>query len=210
MNSLAYYRALSGIPAWLAVILLFQFTWMTFFLQYIATKTKPSKYEWYGLSFVAIGTIFANLGDVHHHLHLTLVGILLGLLAAVAYSLFLFFSGRINTSSPPLYRSAIIVTVSAITITFVYPLHQSFFIHNLHGLWFFGILISLFSQAIPTLLFSIGIPKISGGAVALLTSAEFPVAVLLSVGWLGERMGWSGWLGIALIFSGIIVGQDST
>ncbi len=207
VTSIAYYKALTGLPAWLAVILLFQFAWITFLVQFLVTKKRPGRFEWFGIVFVVIGTILANVGGEHHHVHLTFVGILLGLISAIAYSLFLYFNAGVDTSSPPLYRSAIIATVSAVGITPVFPPHTSFLIHNLQGLWIFGILIGLFSQAIPTTLFSIGIPKLGGGTAAILSSVELPVAVLLSAWWLGESVMWVGWLGVLMIFAGIIIGQ---
>jgi drug/metabolite transporter (DMT)-like permease len=206
LTSLFYYKALTMLPAWLGVILLFQFAWITFLIQYIMTRKRPHRVEWFGIVFVVIGTILANIGGIHHQAHMTWLGVLLGLLSAVTYSLFLYFNAGIDTSSPPLYRSAIIATVSAVAITFVFPPHADFFLHNWQGLWVYGIMVGLFSQAIPTTLFAIGIPKLGGGAAAILSSVELPVAVLLSAWWLGESVMWIGWLGVVLIFAGIIVG----
>ena len=207
LTSITYYKALSGLPAWLAVILIFQFAWITFLVQFIMTRKRPRRWEWYGIILVVAGTVFANIGGIQRDPHATWTGVFLGLISAVSYALFLYFNAGMDTSAPPLYRSAIISTVSAIAITFVFPPHAVFFLHNLHGLWVYGVLVGLFSQAIPTTLFAAGIPRTGGGAAAILSSVELPVAVLLSAWWLGESVQWSGWFGVAMIFAGIAAGQ---
>lgn len=210
LTSIFYYKSLMWLPAWLGVILLFQFAWMTFLVEYIFTRRRPHVYQWIGMLLIVAGTILANTGDIRIGFHVTWLGVALGLLSAVTYSLFLHFNSTIETSSSPFLRSAMIATVSSVVITIVLPPSHVFFVHALHGLLLYGTLVGLLSQAIPTTLLVVGVPQLGGGTAAILSSIELPVAAILSALLLGEPVLWAGWLGVALIFAGMIAGNWST
>jgi drug/metabolite transporter (DMT)-like permease len=70
--------------------------------------------------------------------------------------------------------------------------------------------LGLFGVALPPLLFSIGMPFIGPGLGTILTSSELPVAVILSSLILGEHISKYQWLGVVLIFCGIVIGNSKT
>ncbi len=207
LATVAYYEALRTLPVWLGVILMFQYTWMTFLIQFAITRKLPFKWEWWSVALIIAGTVFANLGGARHTGHVTWVGIVLGIVAAIGYSLFIYGNAGIDATVPPFYRSAVMATVSAVVITLVFPPHGAFWSLNLHGMWVDGFLVGIFNQVLPIFAFAVGIPRVGGGAAAILASVELPVALALSAWWLGEPVGGFGWSGAAVIMAGIAVGQ---
>nr|NNM89592.1 DMT family transporter [Bacilli bacterium] len=207
-TAILYYIALYMLPAWLAMILLFQFSWMTFVIDFIATRKRPSKMQAIAIVSILVGTLLAVgiMNAVSHSFQP--LGILFGLLSGLSYALFLYVNGLVGMDSSPFFRSAIITTVAALVVT-LYE-HPSFAVLGsmVHG-WNYGLAIGIFSQAIPTLFFSIGIPRIGGGPAAILGSSELPVAVILSVVVLHELVSLSTWVGVILILVGIVAGEWS-
>ena len=60
---------------------------------------------------------------------------------------------------------------------------------------------------LPPLLFAIGIPHTGLGLAGILTTSELVIAMLSAHFVLGEAVSPLAWLGIALIFGGILVGN---
>lgn len=205
-----YYQALTMLPAWMAIILLFQFSWMTFAIAYLVTRKAPTRGEWRGILLIAAGTLLANIHGFHAGQALSARGFVFGLCAGATYASFLYVNEGISTQTSPFFRAAVVTSISAILISFIYAPSLALVRASIHGMWLFGILIGLFSQAIPTSLFGIGIPRVGGAASAILGSVELPVAVILAAVIVHEHVLWTGWLGVALIMIGIAVGQRRT
>ncbi len=207
-TSILYYISLYMLPAWLAMILLFQFSWMTFVIDFAVTRQKPTRLQMVSIFIIVIGTLLAVgiTGAIHQHI--TWLGIIFGLLSGLSYALFLYVNGMVNTATSPLFRTALITTVSAILVTLYEHPSTSVFVSIGH-MSGYGIAIGLLSQAVPTLLFSIGIPRIGGASAAILGSIELPVAVVLAVWILRESVSLSTWIGVVLILAGIVFGERS-
>ncbi len=201
-----YYGALHLLPAWLTTILLFQFSWMTFVIDYVVRRKKPTKWQWISIGFIVIGTILANLHMQATH-SFSLIGMIEGLLSGATYAAFLYINGSLKTPIPPFLRAALITTVSAVAVSFIYVADAATVVSAWRGMWIYGSLIGLLSQAIPTSLFAIGIPRIGGSAAAILSSVELPVAVILAAMILHEQVGLFAWAGVLLIIVGIGFGQ---
>lgn len=208
LTGLVYYRALDLLPAWLGIVLLFQFAWMVFLFDYVAYRHKPTRGQWVGIVAILGGTLLAvHVGGDFRTF--SLVGFAYGLASGVSYAAFLHVNARVSTDSSSLWRSAIITTFGAAAISLVYVPHPSLMADTARGLWLYGGLIGLFSQAIPTTLFSVGIPRVGGSAAAILSSVELPVSVILAALVLGESVGASSWAGVSLILIGIAIGEWS-
>ncbi|WP_262895349.1 EamA family transporter [Penaeicola halotolerans] len=114
-------------------------------------------------------------------------------------------SGRIGNALNPLHKSALMLTGACILIFVIFP---PTFIWNgaiTAGLWKWGIPLALFGTVIPPIFFAIGIPKTGVGLSSIISSAELPVAVLMSSIILGESVSAIQWLGVAIILSAIIL-----
>lgn len=205
VTGLLYYQSLRYIPASLAIILLFQFTWISVLIQAVSKRQRPDKITLLTLLLLFGGTLLAAgiLGQGTSQFNL--LGVALGLLSAVSYSLFIIFSGKAVPAAHPAYRSAWMVTGGMVLLFIMFPPH---FLFNglLWGpLLLFGFLLGLFGAFIPPVMFAIGVPHIGGGMAGILGAAELPVAVLMSSFVLNEHVSGLQWIGVVLVLLGVVL-----
>lgn len=203
VTGLLYYESLRYIPASLAIILLFQFTWIGVLIQAVGERKRPSGVMFATLVVLFGGTLLAS-GIVEQgagRLHVT--GIVLGLLSAVSYSLFIWFSGKAMPGIRPAYRS---VWMLAGGMTLVFILFPPEFLIN-GKLWsellLYGFMLGLFGAFIPPVLFAVGVPRIGEGMAGIIGAAELPVAVLASSLVLQEHVSLLQWAGVVLVLVGV-------
>lgn len=202
-----YGASLVTVPASIAIVLLFQFTWVGIIIEAIASRKRPSKGKVISIIVLLIGTLLsANIIDGGFD-DLTLWGVGLGLLSAVTYALFIFVSGKVATNVPALNRTMMMSMGGMLLVFVIYP--PTFLVDGalLGGLWKYGLLLALFGTVISGSCLMIGAPKIGSGLATILSSSELPVAVISSALVLKESVSIMQWLGVALIFVGIIIPQ---
>ncbi|GGH53206.1 EamA family transporter [Paenibacillus silvae] len=203
ITGLVYYQSLRYIPASLAIILLFQFTWISVLIQAISKRQRPDKVTFltllilFGGTLLAAGFLEQGLGEFSG------LGIALGLMAAVSYSLFVLFSGKAVPSAHPAFRSAWMVTGGLILLCILFP--PTFLFNGLiwSQLLVFGLLLGFFGAFIPPVLFAIGVPHIGGDMAGILGAVELPVAVLLSSIVLHEHVSGLQWIGVIIVLIGV-------
>nr|WP_249435651.1 DMT family transporter [Paenibacillus sp. Marseille-Q4541] len=207
LTGVAYYLSLQSIPASIAVVLLFQFTWIGVVIEAIVTKKRPSTATMVSVILLFIGTIMAGGIIGAEELQLNLKGTLLGLAAAVMMALFVFFSGRVETQMSPITRSFYTSTGSLLLLLTILTPKVVFEVSFGDGLWIFGLILGIFGVVLPVLLFALGAPKISTGLATILGAGELPVAVIASVWVLQEQVYFIQWIGIVIILFGIAYPQ---
>lgn len=203
ITGLVYYQSLRYIPASLAILLLFQFTWIGVLLQSIRQKKRPTRAIFITLAILLGGTVLAagiieQGGGSFHPL-----GVTLGFLAAISYTMFILFSGKAAPEVAPATRSK---WMMAGGMLFVFILFPPQFLWNgdlFSSLFLFGALLGLFGAFIPPLLFAYGVPHIGEGMAGILGAAELPVAVLLSSIVLHEQVSWLQWVGVVVVLAGV-------
>jgi drug/metabolite transporter (DMT)-like permease len=204
LTSIIYYKTVQEIPASMAILLLFQFTWMGNLVECIMEKRLPSKAQVISIVFLLIGTIFSSNifnGGLNR---LTFLGTIYGLLAACSYTAFTFVSGKVATNVDPIQRSALMLIGAFIFIVILFP---PTFLRDLKivlPLLKYGVVLALFGMIIPPLFFSIGVPVIGVGLTSILASIELPVAIIVSTTILHENSSMIQWIGILIILFGII------
>lgn len=202
LTGMLYYNSLQTIPASVAIVLLFQFTWIGVLLDAFIQRKKPGKTRIIAVLILFVGTLLAgNL--VGGFGQLTVSGVVYGLLSAVSYSFFILFSGRVAPEAPAIKKSFIMATGSLLLAFIVYP---PFFLIDgslMGGLFLWAALLALFGVVIPTLFFAIGVPHIGGSLASVLGAAELPTAVILSAFVLRETVTALQWAGVIIILAGI-------
>lgn len=201
--------AVFGLPISLAVILLFQYSWIGLVIETIARRKIPSKSKIVAALVIFAGTILAGgiIGSSVSFADMNPVGILLGLSAATLYAFFVFMSGQIETQMPPLHKSFLIATVAVIfVILFIavsagVPAVVDAFM-NVEALSF-CIPLGIFGIAVPVFFLAVGAPKISTGMATILNSAELPVEVFLAAVIIAETVEPLRWVGVVIILLGI-------
>jgi drug/metabolite transporter (DMT)-like permease len=201
-----YYSSLTTVPASVAIVLLFQFSWIGVLLEAVTTRRLPDRYKASALPVLFIGTLLAGgigAGELSWG-----PGMVYGLLSAVSFALFIFSSGKVEVGLHPVQRAFVMTTGGMLLAFLMFPPHYladgSFFTG---GLWKFGLLLGLFGMVLPNMLFAAGMPKVGPGLGTILSSAELPTAVLLSCFILGEKVSPSQWAGVVLILCGIALPQ---
>ncbi|MDM1049175.1 EamA family transporter [Sphingobacterium hotanense] len=197
--SILYYKCVQLVPASLAIVLLMQYIWIGQLIEFIFFKVKPSATQIIGIVCILIGTVFAT-GLIEEPLSsFSIPGLIYGVLAATAYSVFMIVNGRVGNDYPPIHKSALMITgaflLIAITLQPVSLLQSETFI----GILPYGLLLAFFGTVIPPLLFAYGMPSIGYSLGAVLSAVELPVAVCMSYLVLHESVSWMKWLGVIFI-----------
>lgn len=206
-TSVFYYVSLSYLPASLAIVFLFQFSWIVMVIDYVVTRRKPTVMKWVSIIFVLTGTVLAVNLFATDWSRVSTFGLVLGFLSSITYSAFLYWNEKVESKAPAIVNSLILTAVSTLVIFFVFP---PAFVWNGtlgEGLWVWALIIGGLGQVIPPILFNKGIPVIGGVLSGILASIELPVAVVAASLLLGESVTSIRWLGIGLILAGILVAE---
>src|SRR5690625_4203096 len=116
-----YYNSLNYLDASIAIIMLFQFTWMGLIGEWIIDRVQPTREKIISVTVLFIGSLFAvNLFGSSVD-SLPIQGILLGLLGALFFTIFIFVSGQIGVSTHPI-RMRLFMTIGFLVFFFIiYP-----------------------------------------------------------------------------------------
>ena len=207
--TVCYFHSLSYLPISLAVVLLFQYSWMGVLLEAVISRRLPSKSKVISCLVILAGTILAGgiIGSSMSLADMNPAGILLGLCAAFCYALFVCLSGRVCTDIQPLSKSFCIATAGMLfVLLFVGTIYGGAAV--LEGITNTGTLaysipLGLFGIAVPIILLAVGAPKISTGMATILNSAELPLEVLLAAVIILEQVSPLRWAGVLIILIGI-------
>ncbi len=207
LTSIFYGLSVKELPASIAIVLLFQFTWIGVLIEAIANKTFPSREKLLSILILFVGTLFA--GGVFDGLgqQLSIKGIIFGLLAAITFAFYFFASGRVSTEVPIFSKSFLMATSATLFVCLIYP--PTYLIDGTlqDGLWKYALILGFFGVVIPVICFSIGVPKIGTGLATILGAVELPTAVIASITLLNESVSPLQWIGIIFILSGIFIPQ---
>lgn len=207
LTSIFYGFSVKELPASIAIVLLFQFTWMGVLIEAIANKSFPSREKVLSIIILFVGTMFA--GGVFEGLgqQLSLKGILFGLLAAITFSFYIFASGRVSTEVPIYSKSFLMTTSATLFVCIMFPPTYLMDGTLQAGLWKYALILGFFGVVIPVICFSIGIPKVGTGLGTILGAVELPTAVIASITLVHEVVSLLQWLGIVCILLGIFIPQ---
>lgn len=207
LTSIFYGFSVKELPASIAIVLLFQFTWMGVLIEAIINKSFPSREKVLSIIILFVGTMLA--GGVFEGLgqQLSLKGILFGLLAAITFSFYIFASGRVSTEVPIYSKSLLMTTSATLFVCIMFPPTYLMDGTLQAGLWKYALILGFFGVVIPVICFSIGIPKVGTGLGTILGAVELPTAVIASITLVHEVVSLLQWLGIVCILLGIFIPQ---
>ncbi|MEH7123250.1 DMT family transporter [Bacillus sp. JJ1532] len=207
LTGIFYGLSLERVSASLAIVSLFQFTWIGILIEALYEKKMPSKNKILSVIFLIIGTVFASNLLSSSAQPLQIDGLVYGFLSAVTYALFIFASGKVATGVPTIQRSVFITLGGLIVLLFIAgPMLITNGV-NLDGLWKYSLSMAFFGAIFPIVLFAIGTPKIDAGLATIVGSAELPAAIVAAMLILGEKITSAQTIGIALILIGISIPQ---
>ncbi|MFD2941335.1 EamA family transporter [Flavobacterium notoginsengisoli] len=203
-SAYTYYLSVAYIPASLAIVLLMQITWLSILVEWIVFKKKPSAVEIGSSLFIILGTVLAgNLLDLNNAT-ISFTGILLSLLSAILYTLYIVFTSKIGKETPMFEKSALMTSGSAMIIFLINCEAITSSTHLDFGLLQWGTFLAIFGTVIPPICFTVGMPKIGAGLSSVLLTLELPAAVFCAHIILGEKVTLLQLLGIAIMLGSII------
>lgn len=205
-TSILYCYAMSVLPAPVALTLLFQFTWVGLVIQAIATRRAPHACQIASAVVIMAGTVFASglystdLGSLDP------VGIACALGASVSCALFVTLSGKVPADCSPAQRGMTVVAGSALLSLAACP---SFLPSGVlfQGFAPYAAIAALFALFFPVILFGLGTPHLPSGLCTILSAAELPMGLLVSMIVLGTPMGAIEWAGVATVLAGVVIAQ---
>lgn len=205
-TGIVYGMSLIYLPASLAVVMLFQFTWIGTLIDCIIRKRLPSRAEAISLVILFVGTILAaGILDVDLS-GIDWRGWVYGLAAAVSFSLNMNVNTKqvegMNTTTRLLFVSFIAAIMIAIFQSPEIMWNGKLFTEPL---LFYGLALGLLGIIIPIYFFVIAVPKVGGAVSSILSAMELPVAVIVSVLVLSEALSWLQILGIIVILVGMCI-----
>lgn len=206
LTGIVYGKTVEYMPASLAVVMLFQFTWIGMLFDCIASRRLPKRVEVISLVFLFSGTIFAA-GILNVDLSgIPWQGWAFGLASATSFASFVMANQKaiegMDTTTRLLFTSffAVIVILffQSPEIVWTGQLFTS-------SLLLYGLVLGLFGIIIPIYLFSIAVPKVGTAMTSILSAMELPVAMTASVVLVGEHITFIQIIGIIIILFGMTI-----
>lgn len=205
-TGIVYGQSLNYLPASLAVVMLFQFTWIGLFIDCFIKRRLPTRTEVISLLFLFAGTILAaGVLDVDLS-GIAWQGWAFGFAAACSFACFVQVNSRPVEGVTTTARVTIMSFVALLLISaFLTP--EIAFNGRLfgEGLWIYGVILGVMGIILPIYLFSIAVPKVGGALASILSAMELPVAITASVIILSEPITIVQILGIGLVLFGMIL-----
>jgi len=210
-TGIVYGMSLIYLPASLAVVMLFQFTWIGTLIDCIIRKRLPSRAETISLIILFAGTILAaGILDVDLS-GIDWRGWVYGLAAALSFALNMNINTKqvegMNTTTRLLFVSFIAMIMIAIFQSPEIVWNGKLFTEPL---LYYGLALGLLGIIIPIYFFVIAVPKVGGAVSSILSAMELPVAVIVSVLVLSEALSWLQVLGIIVILFGMCIPTFAT
>lgn len=204
LTGIVYGKTIEYMPASLAVVMLFQFTWIGMLFDCIASRRLPKRVELISLVFLFSGTIFAA-GILNVDLSgIPWQGWAFGLASATSFASFVMANQKaiegMDTTTRLLYTSffaaIVVLFFQSPEIVWTGQLFTS-------SLLLYGVILGLFGIIIPIYLFSIAVPKVGTAMTSILSAMELPVAMTASVVLVGEHITFLQIIGIFIILIGM-------
>ena len=198
LTGLLYYAAIALTKPSIAALGLFQYPWMLVILGVLFYRERITFRVITITGLVWAGTIL-SMGLGPHRFNI--LGLLLSLLAAGTFAIYLWSLQRVSPSST---SQAFIVLVAAIITVIFALMHLKLLSRLTNAALFFGGLSAILGQVLTFELLSFAAKRISSTTMATLTTTELVVAVGLSWAIWGPSPHIEQILGLILMFSSII------
>jgi drug/metabolite transporter (DMT)-like permease len=199
-ESLAYFTALTMASPGLVALLLYIYPALVTTLSAVFLKEH--------LTTIKIVALFLALSGTALTIQITsggsIVGILLGIAAAVDYAIYILLGSRIVKRSGPIGSTAIIIASTAGVYAIIAPIHGLSFPVDVQG-WVAIVAIALVSTVLAFVTFFAGLKRIGPTTASTLSTFEPIVAVALAAVVLGETITPVQALGGALILAAVVV-----
>ncbi|MFC6274165.1 DMT family transporter [Levilactobacillus tangyuanensis] len=198
-----YITALRYVSVAVAAVMLMQAVWLSVLLAAIIHHQRPSRLQVLSIVLVLGGTVLAA-GLLPIKGHISILGMTLSFLAAVAYAITIQVTASLGKNLAPLSKTMLMCTGAFIIVTLVWgPQIISVPITLATIKW--GVIVSFFSMILPLLCYTVFMPLLALGVGPILSSLELPAAICVAFLILGERVSTLQILGVAIIIGSVLL-----
>lgn len=200
-SSIVYFMGSKYIGTGLSMVIFFIYPAMIMALGLIFKNTKLHKNYYYAIGLMMIGMIFlVDLGEFVFDL----MGIILALLSALFYALYIICSKKFSIISP-LVSSFIVSVGCSLTCLGLAMIEGSFALPADLTTWLNLLGLSTLATAIPILLLLKALEYISSEQASILSVLEPVFVVIIGVIFLGEHVSIMQSIGIIILLSGALI-----
>lgn len=199
-QSFSYFTALQFAPAGLVAVLLYLYPALVTVLSMVLLAHSVSRLKLAALLLSLVGIVLV----IGIHGGGQLIGIFLGILAAVIYSVYILVGARATREVNVFVAATIIVTSGAAVYGVYGALHGLTLPHSLSG-WGAAVGLALISTLVAIWAFFEGVQRIGAVDASMLSTLEPVVTVGLAWWLLGERLTLMNFIGGALILTAAVL-----
>ena len=193
-QSFSYFTALQYAPAGLVAVLLYLYPALVTGLSFVLLKQPITRLKWFALTLSLLGIVLV----VGVQSGGQLKGILLAVLAAVIYAVYIMAGAKITQGTDIRVSSTIIITSAAVVYGVYGAWHGLSLPHSVMG-WVGSIGLALVGTVVAVWAFFEGVRRIGAVDASMLSTLEPVVTVVLAWVLLGERLTALNLCGGALI-----------
>jgi drug/metabolite transporter (DMT)-like permease len=199
--SLAFFTALTMAPAGLVAILLYLYPAFVTILATIFLKKPVTMLKCVALSMTFGGTILIIGLDSGNG---QVLGIVLGITAAVLYSIYIVVGSKVILNAGAFPASTVVIISAGVVFSGVVAVKGVQFPATLTG-WISVFAIALVSTALAIVTFFAGLKKIDPANASMISTLEPVVTIMLAVFVLGEAMTIPKILGGIMILTAVVL-----
>lgn len=198
-----YLLSLSYVPVAIAAVMMMQSVWLSIVISCLLNHKLPTKTQVISVITILIGTVLATgLFPLDHAV--SLKGMALSFLSALAYALTIQFTGNVGQELHPFTKAQLmsagaLIVILLIWVPTVWPLN------HISAAVQWGSITSFFAMLLPLTCFSFFMPKLSLGIGPIISSLELPSSVIFAFMLLDETVTGAQILGVILIILAVII-----
>ncbi|HWQ41196.1 MAG TPA: DMT family transporter [Desulfosporosinus sp.] len=203
-TSLLYAYSLMFLPVSVAILLLYLYPGLVLVTGVVIWHKRVGRQELIAFFLTLAGTtlasgIFSGVGGV------ALVGIVLGLAAAMAYAAFNILGEIALTKVSPLVAMCYTQWVCAIALLVILKGNIMSIPWQNAQTWETGLLLATVASIIPFYMILVGIERLGADQAAILSTFELPMTFILAAVFLNEFPTGDQWIGGSIVMCGILL-----
>lgn len=196
-----YFLAIRGLSVALAALLLYTFPFWTLLFNSVLGE-RPAKSAWLALLAAFFGLILLLWGEVRVE---SLGAVTCGIGSAVAYSIYIIVSGRLQKGVSPLGSGFWIITGAALALFAFHAPDVSHVIAWPAVAWRTLVAIAVIGTIVPLVLIQAGLQRLSSSETALLSMIEPVTAAAAAALFLHESLSGRQFAGAVLVLGSLAV-----
>ncbi len=203
-QSLSYFTALTLAPAGLVALLLYLYPGFVTVLSVALGRERLTRARGFALLLATAGTALTVGGGAGGDRPVALLGVLLGVVSAAVYAVYIVLSERTTAAAGPLPSTAVITASAAVAVG-VPALVTGSPVPSSPGGWAAVAAMALVSTVVAIVAFFAGLARLGPTSTATLSTLEPVVTVTLAALVLGEAVGPLQAAGGALVLAAVLV-----